>query len=126
VPAHLTTREFLTAVKKILTVRGVVVGNLWGRDVNRMYDSMVKTYRAVYDSVRIVDVVGSGNKILIASGAKTEFSDRDLVVRAQSVSQRFRLRNDLTEVAERNLRLPGFDGETGELLVDSETAEPGR
>ena len=122
VPAHLTTREFLTAVKSILSERGAVVGNLWGRDVNRMYDSMVKTYRSVYDSIRIIDVVGSGNKILIATTAKTELSHRDLVRRAQAVSQRLRLRHDLTEVAEHNMRLPGIDGETGTLLIDADMA----
>jgi spermidine synthase len=120
VPAHLTTREFLAAVKSILRPRGVVVGNLWGRDVNRMYDSMVKTYRSVYENIRIIDVIGSGNKILIASSGAPEISHRELVRRAQEVSRRLRLRDDLTEVVERHLRPPGVDGDTGKLLTDAE------
>jgi len=126
VPAHLTTREFLTAVRNILSARGVVVGNLWGRDVNRLYDSMVKTYRSVYDDIRIVDVVGSGNKILIAATSKPALSDHEVVTRARAVTQRLRLRNDLTEIAERNMRPPGVDGESGKLLTDTEIAAPTR
>ncbi len=122
VPPHLTTREFLAAVKAILSPEGVVVGNLWGRDVNRMYDSMVKTYRDVYENIRVVDVVGSGNKILLASGARPELSHREVMRRVQDLSRRLRLRNDLTEVAEQNMRAPGVDGETGKLLTDAEVA----
>ena len=124
VPAHLTTQEFLSAVKAILSPRGAVVGNLWGRDVNRLYDSMVKTYRTVFDNVRIADVLGSGNKILIASGAMVDPPQREVVRRAHLVTERLRLRHDIAEVAERNLRPPGIDGETGRLLMDSGVSDP--
>jgi spermidine synthase len=124
VPAHLTTREFLAGVRRILTPGGVVIGNVWGRGVNRLYDSMVKTYRSVYDGVLIVDVVGSGNKILIASPTKLELPQHELVTRARAVSHQLKLRNDLTEVAERNIRLPGEDGDAGKLLTDADAALP--
>jgi spermidine synthase len=120
VPAHLTTREFLSAVKSRLTARGVVVGNLWGRDVNRLYDSMVRTYRSVFANIQVIDIVGSGNKLLIASPAPAAMPHRELVRRAQELSQRLRLRNDVVELAERYVRPPGIDGETGKLLVDAE------
>ena len=122
VPPHLTTREFLAAVKNILTSRGVVVGNLWGRDVNRLYDSMVKTYRTVYEDIRVIDVVGSGNKILIASNAKNPLSHPEIVRRTEALSQRLRFRYDLVDVANRNLRPPGIDGEKGKLLLDTEVS----
>lgn len=120
VPAHLTTREFLTAVRNRLTPGGVVVGNLWGRDVNRKYDSMVKTYRDVYRGIYVVDVVGSGNKILLASPSKYAFSHRELVARAQATTQKLRLKNDLAEIAERQMRPPGSDGESGQVLTDAD------
>lgn len=122
VPAHLTTREFLTAVKNVLTPRGVVVGNLWGRDANRLYDSMVLTYRNVYQEIRIVDVLGSGNKLLFASALKTGLTDRQLVTRAHEVTRTFRLADDLGELAEQQMRPPGQDGESGKLLTDAEVA----
>lgn len=124
VPPHLTTREFLMSVQRILTPGGAVIGNLWGRDVNRLYDSMVKTYRSVYEGIRIVDVIGSGNKILIATSAETKLSPWELVTRAQQVTRKLRLRNDLGEIAERNLRLPGNDGNSGRLLTDAAVATP--
>lgn len=123
VPAHLTTREFLTAVRSLLAPGGIVVGNLWGRDVNRKYDSMMKTYRDVYQGLYVVDVVGSGNKIVLASPTRYTRNHRDLVTRAYSTAQRLRLKNDLGEIADKQMRLPGIDGESGELLTD---ADPGR
>lgn len=122
VPAHLTTREFLTAVKNILTPRGIVVGNLWGRDANRLYDSMVMTYRNVFQEIRIVDVLGSGNKLLFASALKTGLTDRQLVTRAHEITRKFRLADELGELAEQQMRPPGEDGESGKLLTDAQTA----
>jgi spermidine synthase len=122
VPAHLTTREFLTAVKNILTPRGIVVGNLWGRDANRLYDSMVLTYRDVYQEIRIVDVLGSGNKMLFASAQKTGLTDRQLVTRAYEVSRKFRLGEELVQLADQQMRPPGRDGQSGKLLTDAEAA----
>jgi spermidine synthase len=123
VPPHLTTREFLAAVRGILTPQGAVIGNVWGRQVNRLYDSMVKTYRSVYDGLLVVDVIGSGNKIVIATAVRHELSHYELVHRAQKVSRKLKLRHSVTEVAERNMRTPGEDGVAGKLLTDAEVAE---
>jgi spermidine synthase len=127
VPAHLTTREFLTAVRGVLAPQGAVIGNVWGRQVNRQYDSMVKTYRAVFDGLHVVDVIGSGNKILIATAARRELSHFELIDRAQKVARKLKLRHDVSEIAERNMRAPGEDGIAGKLLLDAEVgAEPVR
>jgi spermidine synthase len=126
VPFHLSTREFLDAVRRILTPRGIVIGNVWGRDVNRNYDSMVKTYRSVFNGLSIVDVIGSGNKLLVASEHKHELPHYELVARANRVTRQMRLRHDITEVAERNIRSPGGDGETGKLLTDADAPKAQR
>lgn len=123
VPKHLTTREFLTAVKNVLTPGGIVLGNVWGRDVNRQYDSMIRTYRNVFREIYIVDVLGSGNKIVIATPSRFASSHRELVRRAHAVTERMRLKSDLGEVAENQMRLPGIDGEKGEILLDAATAD---
>jgi len=120
VPAHLTTREFLLAVRRLLSPSGVVVGNLWGRDVNRKYDSMMKTYRDVYRGIYVVDVLGSGNKIVIASPSAHALAHHELVSRAHAVAQRLRLKNDLGDIADKQMRPPGIDGESGQLLTDAE------
>jgi spermidine synthase len=126
VPPHLSTREFLQSVRRLLTPRGVVIGNLWGRASNRLYDSMVKTYRAVYDDILIIDVPASGNKILIACPWKIEIPGHQLLVRARSVSAEHSLRYDIVEVVERNVRAPGEDGLAGDLLKDAEIVAPAR
>jgi hypothetical protein len=123
VPPHLTTREFLAAVRGILTPQGAVIGNVWGRQVNRQYDSMVKTYRAVFDGLHVIDVIGSGNKILIATTAQRDLSHYELLDRAHKVTRKLELRHSVSEIAERNLRAPGEDGVAGKLLVDAEVGE---
>ena len=126
VPPHLTTREFLQSVRRLLTPRGVAVGNLWGREVNTLYDSMVKTYRSVYDDLRVIDVPASGNKILIASPRSVEMSQQEMMIRARAVTSRLSLRFDISEVVERNLRPPGNDGVAGRLLTDAELVKSDR
>ena len=126
VPPHLTTREFLPSVRRILSPRGIAIGNLWGREVNTLYDSMVKTYRAVYDDLRVIDVPASGNKILIASPRNIDLSQQEIMIRARSVTSRLSLRFDIGEVVERNLRALGNDGVAGRLLTDSELVKAER
>lgn len=119
VPPHLATREFLDAVRRILTPGGVVIGNVWGRFANRHYDSMIRTYRDVYEHVAILDVPSSGNKLVIASSRDPGLSGWQLVARAREVSQRLQLRHDLAEIVEHGLRPPGEDGATGVVLTDA-------
>jgi hypothetical protein len=47
-----------------------------------------------------------------------------LVRRAQQTGDRLKLKNDLGDVAENQMRLPGVDGEKGEILVDTAQANP--
>jgi hypothetical protein len=107
-------------VRKILTPQGAVIGNVWSRSVNRLYDSMIKTYGSVYDGLLVVDIIGSGNKIVIATPNKRELPHYELVERAQEVSRKLALRHSVAEVAERNVRTPGEDGASGKLLTDAE------
>ena len=111
---------YAAAVRATLTPQGSVIGNVWGRSVNRLYDSMVKTYRSVYDGLMVVDVVASGNKILIATADRRELPQYVLMERAERISRKLGLRHDFSEVAARSLRLPGEDGVAGELLTDAE------
>ena len=95
IPAHLTTQEFLRAVRRAVAPGGVVVGNLWGRGFNPLYDSMVRTYQEVFDELLILDVRGAGNKILLALPRKQPLSRDELVQRARKVSAAKRFRFDL-------------------------------
>jgi spermidine synthase len=66
IPYHLATREFLWAVKKALTPRGVALGNIWKRSHNSLYDSMMRTYLDVFEEVHLLDVPEAVNAILLA------------------------------------------------------------
>jgi spermidine synthase len=98
-PAHLTTREFLLAVRRALAPGGVVVGNIWDRFANRLYDSMLRTYQDVFDELYVLSVVAAGNKILLALPRPRHLRVEDLQARARKVSTEKRFRFDLGEVA---------------------------
>jgi spermidine synthase len=98
-PAHLTTREFLLAVRRALAPGGVVVGNIWDRFANRLYDSMLRTYQDVFDELYVLSVVAAGNKILLALPRPRHLRAEDLQARARKVSTEKRFRFDLGEVA---------------------------
>lgn len=95
IPAHLTTQEFLQAVRRAVTPGGVVVGNVWGRSANPLYDSMVRTYQEVFDELVILDVRGAGNMILLALPRKQPLSRDELTQLARKVSAVKRLPFDL-------------------------------
>jgi len=47
-----------------------VIGNVWSRDLNPLYDSMARTYQDVFDGLYIIDVYGTGNRILLPRPCK--------------------------------------------------------
>ncbi len=98
-PAHLTTQEFLHAVRRAVKPDGVVIGNVWGRDYNPLFDAMVRTYQEVFDELVILDVRGAGNKILLALPRAQPLSRAGLVGLARKVSTSRQFRFDLGELA---------------------------
>ena len=98
-PAHLTTQEFLRAVRRAVKPDGVVIGNLWGRNSNPLFDAMVRTYQEVFQELLILDVRGADNKILLALPRAQPLSRVELVERARGVSTAKRFRFDMGELA---------------------------
>jgi len=117
VPYSLATREFLVSVRRALAPGGAVIGNIWGRDYNPLYDSMLRTYLAVYDEVSVVDVHGSGNRILVALPWKPALSSQELVRRARQLTRRLSLRSDLGDIVERGYQRARAMG--GRILTDA-------
>lgn len=98
VPEKLTTLEFLQAVRRALTPNGVVVGNIWGPHANRLYHSMVRTYRALFEELAVLDVRGAGNKILLALPRRTGMNKRKLIEQSRRVAVEQRFRFDLADL----------------------------
>jgi spermidine synthase len=95
VPPALTTQEFLRSVRQAVRPDGVVVGNIWNRQSNPLYDSMVRTYQEVFDDLYILDVRGAANKILLALPRRQNFSREELAELAGRVSTAKRFPFDL-------------------------------
>jgi len=122
VPYHLTTREFLLSVRRAVEPRqGVVLGNIWSRASNSLYDSMVRTYDEVFDAVRIVDVRGAGNKIIIALPRAAAPERDELAARARELSRRQRFRFNLGELIRYGYRAPAEELIYGRVLRDRQS-----
>ncbi|MCS7306541.1 MAG: fused MFS/spermidine synthase [Thermoguttaceae bacterium] len=124
VPPPLTTREFLQACRQALAPGGLVVGNIWSRASNPLYDSMVRTYQDVFPTLYILDVPESGNRILFALPEKKVIQKADLARRAREESQSRKFRFDMGQPVELGFRLPEDDGLRGRVLLDREMLQP--
>jgi spermidine synthase len=98
-PAHLTTQEFLRAVRRALAPSGVVVGNIWDRYANRLYDAMIRTYQETFDELYMINVPAAGNKILLALPRALKIGEAEIEARARKVGAERRFRFDLGETA---------------------------
>ena len=98
VPEHLTTLEFLRAARRGTAPGGVVVGNVWGPHANRLYHSMLRTYREAFAELVVLDVAGAGNRILLALPRRQALTRDELIMRAHLLSLEKRFRFDLGDL----------------------------
>jgi len=124
VPPPLTTRQFLQACRRALAPGGLVVGNIWSRASNPLYDSMIRTYQDVFETVYILDVPASGNRIVFALPQKKTIQKAELARRASQESHRLKFRFDMGDPVEVGFRLPEDDGLGGRVLLDKDVLEP--
>jgi spermidine synthase len=120
VPPHLTTLEFMRAVKRSVKPTGVVIGNIWGRSVNPLYDSMVRTYQEVFDELFILDVPGTTNKILMALSRKQNLDRAQLAELARKVAADKRFAFDPGDIAEDQFTYASPKGKAGRVLRDAD------
>lgn len=118
VPYKLATKEFLQAVRLALTPKGVVVGNIWSRSSNSLYDSMVRTYQEVFDELYILDVRARGNKILIALPRKERLSRNDMARRVKTVSRKQNFPYDMGDHVTYGYNYAVEKNSDGEVLLD--------
>ncbi|HEX6309908.1 MAG TPA: fused MFS/spermidine synthase [Longimicrobiales bacterium] len=96
VPYALTTREFLRAVRAILTPGGVVVSNLWSR--NDAFAAMIATYQDVFEEVHLVRVPRHAQYILVASASGRSLDRERLAGAARELGARRSLGFDLSRL----------------------------
>lgn len=85
VPQHLLTLEFLQEVRKSLTPSGIAVANIWGRTDNPLYESMLRTYRAGFEEVFVLDVPSAGTKVFVALTLREDRTHAELLARMQAI-----------------------------------------
>ena len=123
VPPHLTTIEFLKAVKRSVRPTGVVIGNIWGRPSNPLYDSMVRTYQEVFDELNIVDVPGTTNKILLALSRKQPLDRARFSEIARKLGTDKGFAFDPGDIAEDQFANATRKSRTGRVLRDADVAK---
>jgi spermidine synthase len=124
VPPSLTTQEFLRAVCRAVRPDGVIVGNIWDRHSNPLYDSMVRTYQEVFVDLYILTVPGAGNMILLALPRPENLSRDSLAERAGRISSTKRFRFDLGEEVRRGYSHATVLNSVGRVLRDADLAPP--
>ena len=120
VPPHLTTVEFMRAVKRAVKPTGVVVGNIWGRPVNPLYDSMVRTYQEVFDDLYVLEVPGTSNRILLALPRRQALDRAQLAQLARATGARKRFDFDLGDIGEEQFRPASRRNRSGRVLRDAD------
>ena len=124
VPPHLTTQEFLRAVRQALNPGGVVISNVWGRFSNPLYDSMVRTYQEVFEELYILDVAGAGNMILLALPRRQPLSRDELAQMARKVSAAKRFRFDLGDLVNYGFLHAQEKNQRARVLRDVDLKQP--
>ena len=120
IPYRLATREFLQAVRRTLTPRGVVVGNLWSGQHNLLYDAMLRTYQEVFDDLYVFEVQGSTNRILVALPRKQPIERDDLAQRAAKLSEQKKFRCSLGDVVRDGYRHVAEKDPHARILTDKD------
>ncbi len=122
VPAHLTTQEFLKAVRRAVRSDGVVIGNIWFTATNPPYDSMVQTYRETFDELHVLRVIDSGNRILLALPRSQPLRRAELAGLANKLAAAKKFRFNPGALIERGWTASDNAAFGGRLLTDANTA----
>ena len=120
VPKHLTTQEFLLAVRRALVPSGVVVSNVWRPSANPLHDSMVRTHQEAFDELYILDVPGDVNNILLALPRKQPLNRSELAQLARKISAAKQFRFDLGEQVEYGFHYASGKSGPGRVLRDAD------
>ncbi len=122
IPYHLATQEFLTAVRRAVSPKGVVVANIWSRHLNPLRDSMVRTYQETFDTVYVLTLRDAGNEIVIALPRKQRTLRNELMRRAAAISREQQFRFDMGDLVKYGFRGPEKRNPRATVLRDKKAA----
>ena len=108
IPYHLTTREFLTSVRSLLTPNGVVVSNVWAS--SNLYDSMIATFADVFNELIVLRVERRVERILVARGEQGSLERAALIDATRRLTARLDFGFDLARLISRGYEEPMQSG----------------
>ena len=118
-PYSLSTVEFQRSVRRALTPRGVVVGNMWSGISNPIFSEMVRTYIESYRSVSILGLDGVSNKLVIGCPWSPAPDKAEIVRLSREIGAKLEMRDDLAGMVERGLRAPSPEETAASVLSDN-------
>jgi len=122
VPAHLTTLEFLRAVRRITAPGGVVIANLLRPPLNPQYHSMVRTYQEAFDELYILEVYRSAGSILLALPRRRLLGHDEFVQLARNAVADKRLPFDLRDIVAHRFLYADRNDPHATILRDADIA----
>jgi len=130
IPYHLTTREFLGAVKDHLAEGGVTCANLWDEEAD--YADIVKTYSAVFPELHVVKCASSGNSVLVALPRSLVLTLQGWTARAEAFERTHPTGLDLPQLIRQGASMKAPIAEGARVRVDKDRppsfshGQPGR
>ncbi len=118
IPTHLTTKEFLKEIMLILQPNGVIATNVLID--NKLFHSILKTYRKVFNRTYVFIGGRTQNAVFISPGTDASDLDNKLAaVRAEGLQKFYRFSFSMTSVA-RQFRSRYSPKISARVLTDSQ------
>ncbi len=105
---------------------GVVIGNIWGKAANPLYESMVRTYQEIFDELFIIEVQGTSNRILLALPRKQLLRRVQFVDLARKLGKEKHFLFDPGNIEEGAFAYASRKSTEGRVLRDADTNSPPR
>lgn len=119
VPAHLTTAEFLAAVRRAVRDDGIVISNVWRTATNPPYASMVQTYRTTFGGLHVLRVAATNNRILLALPREQPLTRQEFAALAGRLSLERSFRFNAGPLVERGWTPADYEAHEGGVLTDA-------
>jgi spermidine synthase len=124
IPYSLATVEFIRALRSRLADDGVVMANIWGPSSNRLYYSMLRTYREVFEGQHVIDSPTSDNRIVLSTPRQTNMTRDAMVARAREIQTEKKFSFDLAALIESGYRMPAPLPPDARVLHDADPPAP--
>ena len=98
IPFHLTTVEFLQEVRKILNDNGVVIANIRSPYKNKLFYSMIATYKELFAHLYIFKGQKSRNYIFVATARAEKKDKKSIMEKAKKIQVRKKFDIDLQKI----------------------------